>query len=76
MRKALQVLAAFFFFFLTLFGAGLVARSLEIISRPFDLHLPTWQVYYLDIYRGSLEFYAGCVMVSAALTFFWFQRRK
>jgi hypothetical protein len=76
MKKTLQTLAAFLSFVFVLSGAVLIARSLEIVSRPFDVNLPTWQVYYLELNRLVVEFYIGCGMVSAGLTFFWIQRRK
>lgn len=53
-----------------------MAMCLEIVSRPLETNLPTWRVYYLDFKTNPVEFYIGCGIVSAGLTFLWFQTRS
>ena len=73
MKSALQILGAFLSFFFILFGTYFM--GLQLISRPFDPRFPSWNVYYID-FQNPHVFQIGCVMVSAGLTFLWFQRRK
>ena len=70
-------LGVFLSFVFVLVGAVvMMAMSLEMVSHPLDTNLLTWNVYYLDFKRNPVEFYIGCGIVSAGLTFLWFQRRK
>ena len=68
MRKTPQVLGVFVCFFLALFGVVLLTRSLEIVRGPLPANPSDWSLYHLDLADTS-EFYVGCVIVAASLTF-------
>jgi hypothetical protein len=53
-----------------------MAMGLEIYSDTPAVNHPAWRLYWLDFKDAPVFFYIGCGMVSAALTFLWFHRRK
>jgi hypothetical protein len=81
MRKIFKILAAFLAFIFFLFGVVSILRGLEVVSRSVDPNLPgisPWNLYELDFrsHPYVVDFYIGCGLISASLTFFWIQRRK
>jgi hypothetical protein len=54
-----------------------MAMGLVVYSDTPSLNHPAWRLYWLDFKDGPrFLFEVGAGIVSAALTFFWFQRRK
>lgn len=73
MRRALKIFGVFLSFFLALFGTVLMARGLEAVKGPLPIN-PAESLYHLDL-ADTFEFYTGCIIVAASLTFLWAQGR-
>jgi hypothetical protein len=68
-KKALEVLGAFLSFFFILVGIYILT-ALRVASLPSTIQT----TYFIDIPDRALTL--SCAMISAGLTYFWFQRRK
>jgi hypothetical protein len=52
-----------------------MARGLEVARGPLVPTLSGWNVYHLDL-SDTFQFYLGCAILAASLTFLWSQRCK
>jgi hypothetical protein len=75
MRKTPQVLGVFVSSLLALFGIVLLTKGLGIVKGPLPPNSSDWVLYHLYS-ADTFEFYVGCVIVAASLTFLWAQRLK
>jgi hypothetical protein len=75
MSKVLQIVGVFASCALILVGGiALIGMGIELLSRPLP-EVPDWHIYHLDFFGPPKWFYLGCAMVSAGVTFLWFQKR-
>jgi hypothetical protein len=70
-KKALQVFGAFLSFFFILLGIYIMTTIPRVISLPDSIRT----TYFIDVGNGSVAL-IGPAMISAGLTFLWFQGRK
>ena len=75
MSKTLRVLGVFLSFVFALFGTLQMAMGIEILSKQVAPNEPTWLLHSLE-FRNAQQFYVGCLVVAACLTFLWVQRCK
>jgi len=77
-KRALEALGAFLSYFFILLGAYIIAVNLQVMSHPDpDSTLPFYYYSIQDHSDNSFNhFMIGCAMISAGLTFLWFQRKK
>jgi len=77
-KKVLQVLGAFLSFFFILVGIAVMSTNLQVMSHPDpDSTLP-FNYYSIRFQNdnGFNKFMNASAMISAGLTYLWFQRRK
>jgi hypothetical protein len=75
MKTAARIVGSFLSFFFALVGTVFMARGLEVARGPLVPTLSGWNVYHLDL-SDTFQFYLGCAILAASLTFLWSQRCK
>jgi hypothetical protein len=73
MKTIARTVGSFLSFFFALIGIVLMARGLEIEIGPLSSNLSGWTLYHL-VFADTFQFYLGCGIVSASLTFLGSQR--
>lgn len=58
----------FLSFILAIFGTIQMAMGVEILSKPVNSSEATWLLYTLE-FRDAQQFYFGCALLAACLTF-------